>query len=376
MEPTKENPNEPVLRLATEPKPPAPSDAGQPEPPSPFGMGTGLRLVRPVEPVGGPTAPGAGSAPAPAPEPANVSSLPKGASATAEPGSIPCARCRTVWSRSLLIEVSNQHFCPACADLQKLDEASVGKYDGLRKACVVVMGVLAALAIVAIVWQSGILKIIFGNFFGHLPELAGIVATVAGFTWLVVEAFENSGWWGIYCLFSPGLNILLMAAFGGPRAVLTGRDPLFSTMVLLMPTALIIYVLNHWHIARKPFATYLAGVLFLAGGFIGGPDGRTLAIGQWIADDNSAAIELTVKGDLVSLTSNASGRYRFNSGETFYVDDLPVFSSGRFDKASDRLSLKFWVSDDKGKALYTLGFDRLTSKNRDRLGRMPGKKRL
>ena len=361
-------PELPPLRLVTAPAEGRRVREPDPAPPVQFAEATGLKLAPAIEaPV--PANADEGSKPG-ADQPETELSVRQGADVR------PCARCKVSWTERHMVPVSGKLYCRACADLEKIDERSKVELSGIKKGVLVFVGILAAMFILAILIQTGLIEIPFMETLALIAKFAGMVAAIGGFVWLVVELFRERVSLGIYALLSPLLNILFIAA-AGPQILMSIRDDkMLPAAIMLAPIAINLIVIYHWQIVKKPFAVYLLGLAFLGGGIFSEPEPETivLAAGEWIAVNGSAAVETTKDGRISTISPVAAGTFHFAGREAFTVEQLPYYCGGRYQRENDHLVLIHVEHIGTIPDLQETVFERVSSRNRDRLQKLLAKR--
>ena len=99
-----------------------------------------------------------------------------------------------------------------------------------------------------------------------------------------------------------------------------------------------------------------------------------LAAGEWIAVNGSAAVETTKDGRISTISPVAAGTFHFAGREAFTVEQLPYYCGGRYQRENDHLVLIHVEHIGTIPDLQETVFERVSSRNRDRLQKLLAKR--
>lgn len=294
-----------------------------------------------------------------------------------EPERFQCSRCDRKWTLDYRREIRGRELCGSCADIiqKELDEAELAARQS-RQVKRGFLGVLLFLTTLGAGYyfggQSAQAARIWASILGGCGFLAGVVCIIIGLVKLARAAFGEGVGWGILVLANPAVNIgalLLIAstrAFKRPESILEILTPdvLLRVLGSLCPVLLMVFVIWKWASAKRGFLIYMVGIGCFAMAFFGGPRGRQLSLGQWIAEDGRISIQLNPNETITSLTEKATGTIQFTADCVLLIKDFPVFVGGNYNRDKDTLELQYWVEVDDGrkksKALLPMRFARPT----------------
>ena len=120
-----------------------------------------------------------------------------------------------------------------------------------------------------------------------------------------------------------------------------------------------------WQIIARPlgYALVFLGLWLIASVIHEARPGKLDAEGRWLASDHSRVVILNKNGTLESLPDGQTGTWSRNHRDAFTVNSFDPYSGGRYDPATDVLSLSRTGVGSRGRWVLHDRFERVTESN-------------